>query len=86
MQIREAMTPANDESGPIGGGNKVVEGDETYVGGSARNAHKGKPTPKKHAVVTLVERDGEVRAKHIPNVGGLITTPKPVKKGHRCKR
>jgi transposase-like protein len=68
MRIREAMTPADGESGPIGGGNLVVESDETYVGGSARNAHKGKPIPRKHAVVTLVERDGQVRAKHVANV------------------
>lgn len=68
-RIREAMrgtTPSG--SGPIGGENKVVESDETYVGGKARNAHKSKPIPKKHAVVTLVERDGEVRARHVPDV------------------
>ena len=68
MRIREAMTPDEAESGPIGGGNKVVESDETYVGGKKKNVHNGKPEPKKHAVVTLVERDGEVRAKHVPNV------------------
>ena len=67
-RIREAMTPDEAESGPIGGGNKVVESDETYVGGKKKNVHNGKPEPKKHAVVTLVERSGEVRAKHVPNV------------------
>ncbi len=67
-RIREAMTPSESESGPIGGSNRVVESDETYVGGKAANAHKSKPILKKHAVVTLVERDGEVRAKHVPNV------------------
>jgi transposase-like protein len=68
MRIREAMTPTDDKSGPIGGSNKVVESDETYVGGKAKNAHKSKPIPVKHPVVTLVERDGQVRAKHVPNV------------------
>jgi len=68
MRIREAMTPAQKKRGPIGGENKVVESDETYVGGSARNVHNGKPIPRKHAVVTLVEREGEVRARHVPNV------------------
>ncbi len=67
-RIREAMTPAEGESGPIGGSNLVVESDETYVGGKKKNVHVGKPEPKKHAVVTLVERDGQVRAKHVPNV------------------
>lgn len=68
MRIREAMTPSEDQSGPIGGDNLVVESDETYIGGKAAKAHKNKPIPKKHAVVTLVEREGEVRAKDVPNV------------------
>ncbi len=38
------------------------------LGGKKKNVHNGKPIPKKHAVVTLVERDGEVRAKHVANV------------------
>jgi transposase-like protein len=54
--------------GPIGGSNKVIEADETFVGGSARNVHKGKPVPKKAVVFSLVERDGEVRSKHVPDV------------------
>src|SRR6516162_2246274 len=68
MRIREAMGLDPETSGPIGGENKVVESDETYVGGKKKNVHKGKPEPKKHAVVTLVERGGQVRAKHVPNV------------------
>ncbi len=68
MRIREAMGLDPETSGPIGGGNKVVESDETYVGGKKKKVHTGKPEPKKHAVVTLVERSGEVRAKHVANV------------------
>ncbi len=67
MRIREAMAPSKD-AGPVGGENKVVEADETFVGGKARNVHKSKPIPKKHAVVALVERGGEVRAKHVADV------------------
>lgn len=63
-RIREAMAPA--PSGPIGGQNKVVEADETYVGGKARN-RKGK-IPNKAAVVSLVERDGHIRSFHVANV------------------
>lgn len=66
-RIREAMN-GMPSTGPIGGENKVIESDETYVGGKAKNAHKSKGVPKKHAVGTLVEREGEVRARHIPAV------------------
>jgi transposase-like protein len=72
MRIREAMGLNPETSGPIGGENKVVESDETYIGGKAANAHKNKPIPKKHAVITLVERSGEVRAKHVANVTAKI--------------
>ncbi len=56
------------KAGPIGGENKVIEADETFIGGKAKNAHVGKPVPKKMAVFSLVERDGEVRSKHVPDV------------------
>lgn len=75
QRIREAMTPADTSQGPIGGGGKTIEADETFVGGKAKNAHKGKPIPPKRPVVALVERGGEVRAKHVPDV-----TAKTVKK------
>ncbi len=66
-RIREAMGMTKDAS-PIGGEGKTVESDETFVGGKAKNVHKGKSIPKKHAVVELVERDGQVRAKHVADV------------------
>ena len=59
-RIREAMDRA-DGDGPLGGPDKVVEADETYVGGKARNRATRKPAPKK-AVVALVERDGNARS------------------------
>lgn len=68
-RIREAMTPADPSvSGPLGGEGKTVESDETFVGGKAKNAKKGKPTPKKHPVVALIERGGDMRASHVPDV------------------
>ncbi len=64
-RLREA---ANDPMpGPIGGQNKVVEADETYVGGKAKNKAYG-PPPKKMAVFSLVERDGQVRSRHVADV------------------
>jgi transposase-like protein len=65
-RIREAMDGSTD-TGPLGGGSGVVEADETYVGGKARNRAHRKPAPKK-AVVALVEREGHVRSFHVANV------------------
>lgn len=65
-RIREAMREPSFLSGPLGGENKVVEVDETYVGGKAKN-QKNK-VPKKEAVIALVERDGRVRGYHVANV------------------
>ena len=69
MRIREAMglSPENT-SGPIGGEGKKVESDETFIGGKKKNVHNGEPEPKKRPVVALVERGGELRASHVPNV------------------
>jgi hypothetical protein len=69
MRIREAMAPAAKvDNGPIGGSGKVLESDETFVGGKKKNVHNGKPEPKKHAVHVLVERGGEARATHVADV------------------
>jgi transposase-like protein len=65
-RIRESMREFNP--GPLGGQNKVVEADETFIGGKAKNAKKGKPIPKKEAVFSLLERDGKVRSTHVPAV------------------
>ncbi len=68
MRIREAMQLPKLGMGRLGGEGKTVESDETFVGGKKKNAHKGKPEPKKHAVHALVERGGKVRASHVPDV------------------
>jgi transposase-like protein len=70
-RIREAMNPA--DPAPLGGPGKVVEADETYVGGKEANKHRNKrgprnPTGSKQAVVSLVERDGRVRSFHVADV------------------
>jgi transposase-like protein len=62
-RLREAAVPVTP--GPLGGQNKVVESDESYVGGKAKNEAFG-PPPKKMAVFSLVERDGYVRSRHLP--------------------
>src|SRR5208283_522257 len=53
--------------------NKVVEADETYVGGKARN-RKGK-IPPKSPVLSLVARYFSVRSFHVPNVTARTLKP-----------
>jgi transposase-like protein len=72
-RIREAMIV--DGSDPLGGNGKIVEADETYFGSQANPepspARKGKPykskklAARKRAVVSLVERGGNVRTFHV---------------------
>jgi transposase-like protein len=61
-RVREAMVPTNPP--PLGGEGKVVEVDETVVGGKAKNRAYRKRVPKKQTVVSLVERGGAVRSFH----------------------
>jgi transposase-like protein len=65
-RIREAMMPAM--RGPIGGQNHVVESDETIIGGKAKNRAYAKKEPKKHTVLTMVDRDGDSHSFHVANV------------------
>jgi len=78
-RIREAMTEIDpNANGPLGGEGKVVEADETVVGGKAKNRAFREPAPKK-AVATLVERGGKVRSKHVANIDAKTLRPFIVK-------
>jgi transposase-like protein len=87
-RIREAMNPTSP--GPLGGEGKVVEVDETYVGGKEHNKHKAKRAAKgdafggKQAVLTLVERDGRARSFHVPRVTSRTLRPIIVKTADRA--
>jgi transposase-like protein len=80
-RIREAMN--KKPTGKLGGGGKIVEADETYFGtedGKAKSKQRGQDGWKRAAggamlnkmskIVSLVERDGEVRSFHVADVTG----------------
>jgi hypothetical protein len=46
----------------------LVEADETLIGGKKKNRAFAKKEPKKHTVLTLVDRDGDSHSFHIANV------------------
>ena len=81
-RLRDAMR--DPKAGPIGGQNKVVEADETFIGGKAKNRAFRKTPPKKESVMTLVERDGEARSFHIANVTAKTLRPVIVKVASRA--
>lgn len=75
-RIREAMR-AGSFSPPLGsdGSSGIVEADETFIGNK-----KGVKKPKggyshKHAVLSLIERGGEVRSVHVQDVKARTVLP-----------
>ena len=78
-RIREAMTTA--ASGPLGGSGKIVEADETWIGGKEANKHVGKRNKKniggagKRPVLALTERNGESRSFRVASVTGATLPP-----------
>jgi transposase-like protein len=75
-RIREAMN--EPDPGPLGGKFKVVEADETYFGGnkgeweyrSGLGWRRKRGYAGKRAVVSLVERGGNVRSFHVDKANG----------------
>lgn len=82
-RIRKAME--STDTAPLGSGGGVVEADEAFIGGKPR-----KPMPRgkagigrKMKVLSLVERGGNVRSFHVPDINAR--TLKPILKKHISK-
>ena len=75
MRIREALKGTRGVAvAPLGGAGKVVEADEAYIGPKAAN-RAYKPVGEKQNVMALVERGGQVRSFHVPNVTASTLAP-----------
>jgi len=72
-RIREAMGGVNTE--PMGGNGEVVEVDETFIGNKPGRKKGARGTGHKHAVLSLVTRNGEARSFHVGNVKAKTLMP-----------
>ena len=75
-RIRKAMEEANAE--PLGGTGKVVEVDETYLGGRITRKGVGAARDAKVAILGIAERSGRVHMQKIDNA--KAETIKPILK------
>ncbi len=66
-RIREAMSEVHDQfTPPLGGEGRTLEADEAFIG---RDATKKLAGPGPHfPIMALIEREGQVRSFHVPNV------------------
>ena len=81
-RIREAMREPIPEPRSMGGPGKIVEADETFVGGKEKNRHKSKRAKTrlggswgKETVFSLVERGGKVHSRHTKSVAAKTLRP-----------
>ena len=63
-QIRKFMTATDGDDGLSG----HVEVDETMIGGKRSGGKRGRGAPGKTVVMGMLERDGDIMAKVVPNV------------------
>jgi hypothetical protein len=79
-RIREAMRDGTFP-GPLGGEGRIIEADETWIGGKEKNKHVGKRNKHnisgtgKEPAFALVERGGKARSFHVAAVNGDTLRP-----------
>ena len=66
-ELRKYMAKADGDDGLSG----HVEVDETYIGGRKKGGKRGRGAPGKSVVFGMVERNGEVITRMVPNVRRL---------------
>jgi len=72
-EIRKHMADVDGEN-LLGGEGKAVEVDETYVGG-VRPGKRGRGAAGKTVIMGMMERDGEIMTKVVPNVRKATLQP-----------
>lgn len=81
-RIREAMKPCNEDL-LLGGKDKTVEADETYIGNKGKHIKGARGWAHKEKIFSLVERKGQVRSKHVERVNA--ETLRPIMQAQICK-
>ena len=75
-RIRIAMLhPQTEKPKKLGGRNKIVEVDETYWGNHAKLPPGARGWGHKMKIVSAVERNGDKRSFHLPNVQSKTVIP-----------
>lgn len=72
-RIRAAMAELHGEQ--MGGEGQAIEADETYIGSKDGFKNRVRAGAHKHAIFSLVQRNGKVRSFHVPRVNARNLKP-----------